>query len=244
LGQYGLVEAIDVSELVPTTTTIPIPKRDDSNRPRPSLVVSVGVAFLVVAAFGTAALQRGRGVDASELDRIIDVLEVDSADVVADVGAGDGRFAAALSSVVGPHGHVYATEVDSNDVERIERRVRDESLSNVTVITGTARDTGLPAGCCDAVLLRRVYHHFTDPEAMSASLRRTLTHDGLLLVIDFDNRSEWGRPSGIPDSREGHGIGRALLRSEMEKAGFEVVADMDWRGGDYAVLFRLGRVID
>ena len=36
----------------------------------------------------------------------------------------------------------------------------------VTAVLGTATDTGLADGCCDAILLRMVYHHFEDPAAM------------------------------------------------------------------------------
>jgi len=29
--------------------------------------------------------------------------------------------------------------------------------------------TNLPAGCCDAVFMRRVYHHLSDPEGIAAA---------------------------------------------------------------------------
>jgi SAM-dependent methyltransferase len=46
-------------------------------------------------------------------------------------------------------------------------------------------ESGLPAACCDAIVLRRVYHHLSDPAAINASLLPSLRPGGLLAVIDL-----------------------------------------------------------
>lgn len=205
------------------------------------------VAWIPVTVLGVAlaayALVQGGRVDEDELEQIVSVLAIDPGDVVADVGAGDGRFSVALAPIVGTSGHVYATEVDPNDLQEIRERVERESAQNVTVVEGSQEDTGLEPGCCDAILLRRVYHHFQKPVLMRESLRTALRADGLLLIVDFDTRRQWSRPRGIPESRDGHGIPRELLVSEMEGAGFELVRDLEWPNGDYALVFRAA-VID
>jgi hypothetical protein len=81
---------------------------------------------------------------------------------------------------------------------------------------------GLPANCCDALLLRLVYHAFDEPALMRDSLRRAMKSGGLVLIIDF-------RP---PPGQ--------LIR-EMQEAGFaHVELIKSWQGqeGVYAVLFR------
>ena len=133
---------------------------------------------------------------------------------------------------------MYATEIDPNDLKKIRDRVAREGATNVSVVEGRADSTGLPNACCDAILLRRVYHYFTDPEAMQESLRKALRDDARLLVVDFDTRRQWNRPSGVPESRDGHGIAKTLLVAEMEDAGFELVSDLKWHNGDYALVFR------
>jgi ubiquinone/menaquinone biosynthesis C-methylase UbiE len=183
-------------------------------------------------------------VDSKELSRLIEVLDVDSGESFADVGAGDGRYAVALAGVVGERGRIYATEVDPRDLKKMGELVEREKLENVEVVQGTQEDTGLGDACCEGILLRRVYHHFQDPAAMQASLRRALKEDGLLLVIDFGTRKSWSRPEGVPSSRDGHGIDRDLLVSEMKVSGFDLVQEMDWEDGDYALLFRAVAVPD
>jgi len=73
----------------------------------------------------------------------------------------------------------------------------------------SATETGLPAGCCDAILLRGVYHHLTEPTAALVSLRRALRPGGRLLVIDFAPvwwLAPW-TPKGIPKDRGGMATG-------------------------------------
>jgi predicted methyltransferase len=116
--------------------------------------------------------------------------------------------------------------------------VEREKLENVEVVQGTQEDTGLGDACCEGILLRRVYHHFQNPAAMQTSMRRALKEGGLLLIIDFGTRKSWSRPERVPSSREGHGIDKDLLVSEMKAAGFDLVQELDWEDGDYALLFR------
>jgi hypothetical protein len=47
-------------------------------------------------------------------------------------------------------------------------------LGNVTVLEAHRGDAGLPPNCCDAIVLRRVYHHLSDPSGINASLLRSL----------------------------------------------------------------------
>ena len=183
-------------------------------------------------------------VDSKELSRLIEILDVDPGETFADVGAGDGRYSVALARTVGESGRIYATEVDPDDLTKIEERVRREKLGNVEVVRGTQEATGLSEACCDGILLRRVYHHFQNPAAMQASMRRSLKDGGLLLIVDFGPKRSWDRPEGVPESREGHGIDKELLVSEMELAGFGLVRDLPWEDGDYALLFRAVAVPD
>jgi cyclopropane fatty-acyl-phospholipid synthase-like methyltransferase len=177
---------------------------------------------------------------ALEAERLEDLLRLAPGVQVADVGAGDGEWSESMARAVGPEGHVFSTEVDADDLERIRRRIEDAGLSNVTAILGDELDTGLPAGCCDAILLRLVYHHFTEPEAMRASLDRALHDDGRLVVVEIKPQKHWAELEGVPD-RGGHGIPPDDLVEEMASGGFEVLERHDrWDAGadHYCVVFR------
>ncbi len=181
-------------------------------------------------------------IEAAERDRIAEVLEIREGAVVADVGAGKGQWSVDLARRVGVTGRVYSSEVDPQRLRDIARAVADAELENVTVIEGTATSANLPEQCCDAILLRRVYHHYTDPNAMGRSMFAALRPGGLVLVIDFAPGtlgSSARTLPGVPEKRGGHGTPVDQLIEEMTENNFELARRFeDWRDDDYAMLFR------
>ena len=205
------------------------------------LEFSAARARRVLVVAGLIATLAGCGATrAAESDRIAELLGVTPGMTVADVGAGRGSYAFRLAEQVGESGHVFATEVDEDDVASIERRISSDELTNLTAVLGTDVATGLDDGCCDAILLRLVYHHFTQPEPMRRSLMAALKPGGLIAVIDIEPQSTWSELAGVPD-RGGHGIPPDDLVAEMIGGGFEFVERIDdWPGDDdhFCVLFR------
>jgi tRNA A58 N-methylase Trm61 len=175
-----------------------------------------------------------------ESERILQALALATGMSVADVGAGEGGFTVALARKVGAEGRVFATEVDRAELDKVEARVTAEGLANVTAVLGDQQVTGLPAACCDAILLRLVYHHFTDPTAMRRSLWQALRPGGRIAVIDVPPQPGWRKLEGVPE-RGGHGIRLEELVADMRGEGFEQVARHDrWPAEDdsYCVVFR------
>jgi len=88
-------------------------------------------------------------------------------------------------------------------------------------------ETNFPEGCCDAIFMRNVYHHFGDPPAMNGSLLKSLKPGGRLAVIDFTpppqpNGGE--NPPGHRAEDNHHGVTAATVERELKAAGFEIVA--------------------
>lgn len=165
------------------------------------------------------------------------LLQVSAGDAVADVGAGDGEFAVELAQIVGADGRVIATEVDPVKIEKLQRLARGQPLENLEVVEGDQFRTGLSSGCCDAVLLRLVYHHFEDPEKMQDDLFQALRPGGRIVVIDFPPDNHLPRRS-VPKFREGHGVTAAVIVREMSAAGFRLLQRKEhWQGdGDHYLL--------
>jgi ubiquinone/menaquinone biosynthesis C-methylase UbiE len=180
---------------------------------RKKLLAIAVLCLLPVAAAGqTRDTQR-------EVTEIAKLLELSETSVLADVGAGSGEWTYLLAPLVR---QVFATDVKSPQVNGIETVARQRNLTNVKVILGTQEDSGLPASCCDAILLRLVYHAFRNPQMMRESMRKALKPGGRVLIVDF-------RPP--PDQ----------LTQEMNAAGFErlqVIGRWQDRSDVYAVLFR------
>ncbi len=160
--------------------------------------------------------------DTNDIDWLVDVLQLKEGSTVADIGAGDGDQTLAIARKVGPQGHVYSTELGSESLEELRDAINDSDVTNVTVLEGHPKRTNLPQQCCDALFLRRVYHHLDDPAAMNNSLYQSLKPGGRLAVIDFEPRNSEADPEGR-DSGNSHGVTAETVVEELKKAGFTLV---------------------
>ncbi len=173
----------------------------------------------------------------AESARLAKLLDWHAGSVVAEIGAGAGEMTLDAASRVGPTGHVYTTEASTQKIAHLKELA--EKSHNITVIEGSQSGTNLPADCCDSIYMRRVYHHFTEPEKMDASLFQSLKPGGLLAVIDFPPRAWLPPVEGVPANRGGHGMPKKILIQELTRAGFQVVSQpSDWPNGNFCVVFR------
>jgi ubiquinone/menaquinone biosynthesis C-methylase UbiE len=178
---------------------------------------------------GTASAQDEFSSDAA---RLVTALKLGAGQTVADIGAGGGQLTIALAHEVGPSGQVYATELSEDRLRDIRQAVDSAGLTNVTVIEAHATRTNLPEQCCDALVLRRVYHHFGKPHLMNASMRQSLKPGGLLAVIDFDPDSAESADPADRATGNQHGVTSATVVRELGQAGFEVVTVQEGTGSD------------
>lgn len=209
---------------------------------------ATAIILLVVLLGAGCNNWRGLGFRPSgpEMPRLRQVLALEPGLSVADVGAGKGEVTVALAAEVGPSGHVFSTEIDTEALEQIRAVVAAATLENVTVVQAHAHETGLPTSCCDAILLRRVYHHLTHPATTNTDLLRALRPGGVLAVIDFPPTLSWlwpWPPRGVPQNRRGHGVEARLVVEEVVASGFELIQVIDdWPGRSpltsYCAVFR------
>src|SRR5216683_5386760 len=130
----------------------------------------VGLVCAVAAVFAVGV----RGDAAEEVARLAELMGWKAGTVVADIGAGDGKYTFAAVERVGGTGKVYATEIDAKKLEELRDEAARRKLGNVIVVESKEAETNLPAGCCDAIFLRHVYHHLTKPAEFDAGLVRSL----------------------------------------------------------------------
>ena len=165
-----------------------------------------------------------------ETDHLAQILELKPGSTVADVGAGSGELSIAIVKYVGPRGIVYSTEIDPKLLDRIRGRAQTAEVRNLIPILGTDHDTELPNNCCDAIFLREVYHHLTDPLGIDRSLYRAMRPGARLAIIDFDPSQRPGQPvpPGVPANRGGDGVPERIVVEELTQTGFELVSTMEW----------------
>ena len=166
---------------------------------------------------------------AGEAERVMNLLGVKPALVVADIGAGSGYYTVRLARRVGPMGHVFAEDVVPEYLERLARRVASEGLAGtVTVVRGDPHDPRLPPGSIDLALLVHMYHEVQSPYAFLWHAREGLKPDGEVILVD----------SNRPVKR--HGMPPATLTCEFAALGMQPAKTaLLTSGEDYMIAFRL-----
>ncbi len=164
-----------------------------------------------------------------QIDRVMDLLGIETGSNVADVGAGGGWFSVRAARRVGLSGTVYAEDINPPYIDAIKVRASRENLPNIRAILGKPDDPRLPAKSVDAVLFLKAYHEFAHPLELLEHVRAALRPGGRLGIIDRNG------------SGGDHGVEAKKVVQELQRAGFSLVARYDFvkaDGVDYFLIFR------
>lgn len=155
---------------------------------------------------------------------------------IADIGAGTGLFLPDFSHGVGPSGKVYAVDIAPDFIDHMEKRIAEESLTNVESVLCTERSAELAPNSVDRIFICDTYHHFEYPLNSLWSLRRALRSDGELILVDFD-RIEGVTPQWLLDHVRAP---REVFIAEFEQSGFKLVEEIhiDGFAENYVLRFR------
>jgi predicted methyltransferase len=201
------------------------------NRFTSRVIVTLALASLFLArglAQQTALTSEQLKSAEMEVPRLVQVLELEPGMTVADVGAGFGAWTMAFSRWLGPSGRVYASDIGAAQLTALRDSVKRERLNNVTIVEAGVNTTNLPPLCCDAILVRDAYHHFTSPDDIVKGLAASLKPGGRLAVIDFPPRPNSDVPAGVRANRRGHGVPPEIVQQEVGAVLTHVRTVPDW----------------
>ena len=168
-------------------------------------------------------------------EQVMDALYVGEGSVAADLGAGGGWFTIRLARRVGPHGTVYAEDIQRLMIEAIQRRVQREGLADVVkTVLGTGADPfpGLAPGTLDAVLIVDAFHEMAEPVVLLRNVARTLKPQGRIGIIDY--REGEGGPGPGPDER----VPPSVIVAKAKEAGLTLDRQETFLRYQYFLIFR------
>jgi predicted methyltransferase len=151
---------------------------------------------------------------------------------VLDMGAGGGYSSELMARAVGASGVVYAhnaADLSARAKERFEARMKTPAMTNVVALVRPFDDP-LPNDVRDLDLVTFFfYYHDTtymevDRAEMNRKLYAALKPGGMLVIADHSARPGDGATVG----KTFHRIEEAVLRAEVEAAGFRLVAEGDF----------------
>jgi len=163
-----------------------------------------------------------------QINRVMDMLGIESGKNVADIGAGSGWFTMRAARRVMGSGTVYAVDINPEAIDYIDQRTKKEQLQNIKTILSKPDDPKLPADSLDAVLLLKTYHEVAHPVVLLRSLRSSLRPGAKIGIIDRNGNGE------------NHGVSRDVVVREAAQAGYELRDSQDFvkaDGMDYFLIF-------
>jgi predicted methyltransferase len=154
--------------------------------------------------------------------QVVQLLGVDAGMTLLDIGAGGGWFTRVLSAATGPDGKVIA-QFGGRALQRENGQVQKDlaaSLGNTEAFFGNVAD--LPGGSVDAAVTALNMHHMNAERAgpYLKDIFNVLKPAGRAAIIDHVGIREI-------DNSQLHRIVPDDVRSWIEAAGFEIVADSD-----------------
>jgi arsenite methyltransferase len=90
---------------------------------------------------------------------VLAALALKSGEIVADIGAGSGYFSFRFARQVGNNGRVYAVDINPDMILYMNRRIREQKLSNVVTVLSVADDPLLPNVPIDRFFICNTWHH-------------------------------------------------------------------------------------
>jgi precorrin-6B methylase 2 len=147
--------------------------------------------------------------------KLLKNMNIKSGDIIADIGAGSGyhvfKMAPMANSVF-----VYAVDIQDEMLVAMDARIESLELDNVAVVKGSEKSVNLTENVLDKILMVDVYHEFSYPIEMLASIKKALRADGKIYLIEY--RAE---DSGVP-IKQVHKMSEKQAIKEFEAAGFKL----------------------
>ncbi|MFK7765649.1 MAG: class I SAM-dependent methyltransferase [Mariniblastus sp.] len=140
---------------------------------------------------------------------------------VCDMGCGNGFHSLQIAKMTGKEGLVIGVDVQPEMLGFLRERMEAQGIDNVVPILGSYHDPRLPPKTVDLVLMVDVYHEFSHPEQMLASMRRSLRPGGLVVLVEYREED--------PDVpiKPLHKMSKEQVNKELEANGFKLAKEFD-----------------
>ncbi len=105
--------------------------------------------------------------------------------VIAEIGAGRGRYVVHMAKRVGVTGKIYANDIDKKALDYLEYRCKRDSIPNVITVLGKVTDPLLPKETMDLVYMINTYHHLDKPVDLMKNIIPCLKPEGRLGIVSM-----------------------------------------------------------
>ena len=190
---YVMVSIIGMLLLLGYATTADNPQRPTSTRyeQRPPHRDGIGKIYMgreisqVMGHLAAGWLERPEREREEMPNKLIELLNLNEGDIVADIGVGTGYIARRISPKVGNTGIVYGVEIQQEMLDILAEKMAEEGITNIKGVLGTITDPRLPPNSVDLVIMVDVYHEFSHPYEMMQNICSALRVGGRVVFVEY-----------------------------------------------------------
>ncbi len=165
-----------------------------------------------------------------ECSTLLKALKLKPDDVVCDLGCGNGFYALKIANLV-PQGKVIGVDIQPEMLRMLRERARVTRVKNIDLELGTLSDPKLPAGQVDLVFCVDAYHEFSHPEKMLRAIRKSLSKNGRLALVEFREEDP------LVPIKPLHKMSKRQILKELAPNGFKLVGQFDGLPWQHVMFF-------
>jgi len=162
---------------------------------------------------------------------LLDHTRLGAGDSAIDLGCGPRGILDLLAARVGPTGRVVGLDFDAASLALAQAYTLEHGLSNVEVMKGDARNTGLPESSFDAVHARTLLINVPDPAEVVTEMVRLTRPGGFVvanepdipLTVCYPRLEAWERMSRL--------FGQSVARDGADEAIGRRLCELFWNAG-------------
>jgi cyclopropane fatty-acyl-phospholipid synthase-like methyltransferase len=186
----------------------------------------------VMGFHGKDWLERPEREEEENVSKLLNNLDLEPDDVVADIGAGSGYHVFRMAPDL-PKGKVYAVDIQQEMLDVMREKKKEGDFENVELIKGSEKSVNLPVNSVDKILMVDVYHEFSFPREMLESMKKALKPDGAIYLIEYRREDDW-----VP-IKTVHKMSEEQAVKEFEASGFELEKNKGNLPWQHCMIFRM-----
>ena len=177
-----------------------------------------------------AWLNRPERIQEEMPDTVVENMNLEPNEVVADIGAGSGYFSFRIAAKV-PEGKVLAVDIQPEMLELIEAQMGQQGVTNIEGVLGAADNPNLPANSIDAAIMVDAYHEFSHPFEMIDGIYQALRPGGRIFLLEYR-----GEDASVP-IRPLHKMTEEQVVREMSVFGLDWTDTLDFLPWQHMMIF-------
>lgn len=158
---------------------------------------------------------------------LLELMDIQPAESIADLGCGKGYFSLKLAERVGPDGKVIALDIDATSINQLRLLKRYGQLEQLDIIRNEVDDLKLKTASLDKIVILNTYHELADIETILKQCRAALKPQGKIFIIDKVSDKMDNDKTSRKKLVKNHFIRRNMVEEELKSAGFSLTKGMD-----------------